>query len=347
MRSAVLAGVLLGCVTPATGQAVPRGRAHAPVAESATISAEARYLELAERASRLDAAGRTQEAETVRRQADRQRQALREHLDRLQAEVDRLRKLIGASPQVLVQIRMMEFSRTKLRALGFDLAKIEGEEPAGHRGEKTVGAYRVRVIDDARPLLGVIDAMQKDKLLRVLAEPTLAADSGQPAVYHVGGEFPILTPTKGGEAAVEYKQYGTRVDMTATVLGRHTIRLHVRARQSEIDPRLAVRDAGVTVPSLRARDVDTGTEMQSGQTLVISGLVQTRTRSVRRKPAVVGSVPGVGNLLTKTEEEHEEIEMIVLVTPQIVPPAAAAQAARPRRPPSAPTPMGLQYDLRQ
>jgi len=347
VRNAVLAGALLGCVTLAHGQEVAPGRGYAPGAQPATSDAEARYLQLLERASRLDAVGRSREAESLRRQADQQKQALLEHLDRLQAEVDRLRRLTGTAPQVLVQVRVMEFSRTKLRALGFDLAKIEGGEPAGGAADRNAGAYRLRVIDDARPLLGVLEAMREDKLLRVLAEPTLAAVSGQPAVYNVGGEFPVPSPTKAGGMAVEYKQYGTRVDLTATVLGQRTIRLRVRARHSEIDSRRSVDNGGVAVPGLRVRDVDTGTEMQSGQTLVISGITQSRTETVRRKPAVVAALPGVGDLLARTEEKHDEVEMIVLLTAQIVPAAAASQATRTPRPRSAQLPMGLQYDLRR
>lgn len=340
MRNAVLVGVLLGCATLARGQETSPG---------SDAEAEARYLKLVERASRLVAVGRGQEAEGVRRQADRQRQALLERLGRLQDEVDRLRKLTDTAPQILVQVRLMECSRTKLLALGFDMTQIEGSDPAGTpEGKQPAGAYRVRVVDDARPLVALLETMRKEKLLRVLAEPTLSAVSGQPAVYHVGGgEFPVPTPTRGGTSAVEFKQYGTRVDLTATVLGRRTIRLHVRASRSEIEPERTVQNAGVTIPGLRVRRVETGAEMQSGQTLVLSGVVQTRTQTVRHRPAVVGSLPGVGSLLGRTEESHEEVEMIVLVTPEIVPPAAATQAARPRPTSAGAGPMGLQYDLRR
>ena len=347
MRNAVLAGALLGCVTLAQGQEVLPGRGYAPGAQpAATSDAEARYLQLVEAASRLDAAGRSQEATSVRRQAERQRQALLEHLARLQAEVDRLRRLTGTAPQILVQVCMMEFSRTKLRALGFDFTKIEGHEKA-EAASNEIGSYRARVVDDARPLLRMLEAMREDKLLRVLAEPTLAVVSGHPAAYNVGGEFPVPTPTTAGGSAIEYRHYGTRVDLTADVLGGSTIRLKIRTRCSELDPQRSVDSHGVTVPGLRVREVDTGVQLESGQTLVLTGLAQNRIETVRRKPAIVGALPGVGDLLARTEEKHDEVEMIVLVTARIVPPKAALQARRPTQRPLPQAPLGLQYDLRR
>ena len=104
----------------------------------------------------------------------------------------------------------------------------------------------------------LIEALRKDNLVKVLAEPTLVTMSGRPASFLVGGEFPILVPSGIATATVEYKEFGTRVDFVPIVLGNGAIRLEVRPTVSEIDESRNVSVGTFTVPGLRTRTVDTG-----------------------------------------------------------------------------------------
>jgi pilus assembly protein CpaC len=74
------------------------------------------------------------------------------------------------------------------------------------------------------------------------------------------------------------------------------------------------------LPGLRARELQSGVELQSGQTMVLSGMVQKRTELIRHSVAWIGEVPLVGDALSKTSEEVNEIAMLVFLRPEIVPP---------------------------
>jgi pilus assembly protein CpaC len=238
---------------------------------------------------------------------------------------------VAGVQQVLLHVRVMEVSRTKLRKLGFDFAKLTGNNlvVSGVSGlisgidEGTVTTsgqetFAFSVVDGTSAFFGVLEALRQDHLMKVLAEPTLVTVSGRPAFFQVGGEFPILEPQSLGTVTYAFKKFGTQVDFVPIVLGNGRIRLEVRPRVSEIDNTRSVTINSTTIPGLRTREVDTGVEMTAGQTLAIAGLVQTRIEAENKGLPWVSEVPYLGMLFRRVQHRENEIELLILVTPELV-----------------------------
>ncbi len=239
---------------------------------------------------------------------------------------------VGGVQQVLLHVKVIEVSRTKLRRLGFDFAKVTSGNnlvlsgisglitAATSAGVTTTGAetFKFSVFDGNSAFFGVLDALRQDNLAKILAEPTLVTVSGRPAYFNSGGEFPIPVPQSLGTISIEYKKFGTQVDFVPIVLGNGRIRLEVRPRVSEIDKSRSITIAGTTVPGLRVREADTGVEMQAGQTLAIAGLVQYRVEAENRGLPWISEVPYLGVLFRKVQDEQNEIELLIMVTPELV-----------------------------
>jgi len=238
---------------------------------------------------------------------------------------------VSGVQQILLHVRVMEVSRTKLRALGFDFAKLTGNNLVVSSisgligsvadGELTVSGdqtFAFDVVDGSSAFFGVLEALRQDQLMKILAEPTLVTVSGRPAFFQVGGEFPILVPQSLGTVSIEYKKFGTQVDFVPIVLGDGRIRLEVRPRVSEIDNTRSVTVDSLTVPGLRTREVDTAVEMTAGQTLAIAGLVQTRVESENKGLPWISEVPYLGMLFRRVQHQDNEIELLMLVTPELV-----------------------------
>jgi pilus assembly protein CpaC len=250
---------------------------------------------------------------------------------------------VGGVQQVLLQIKVYEVSRTKLRQLGFDWGNLTsrgdlavqgvgglikasaaaGTPPQGFTagtGMAAAGAqtFTYGVVSPGNSFFGVLDVLQARSVAKVLAEPQLTTVSGRPAFFNVGGEFPILVPQSLGTLSIQYKKFGTQVDFVPIVLGNGAIRLEVRPRVSEIDESRSVSINGTTVPGLRTREIDTGAEMQAGQTLAIAGLVQMRIEDDTRGVPWLSDLPFFGVPFRKMTEAINEIELLILVTPQLV-----------------------------
>ena len=344
MRKVVLAFLVLACCRISSGQEplgvavpAPRPSCVAVVAPNpfpvASWQLGEQMYHLLKAADHLEAAGMREEAGDIRRLAEKEKSTVLARIDALQAEVERLRRLVG-EPQVLVHVKMVELSRTKLRKLGFDFS-TPGHDSCEPRSGSLAGSqpFEFGIVDDGDPVLGIFEALRQDKLLRVLAEPTLVTVSGRPAYFHVGGEFPAPVPQGDGTVAIEYREYGTRVDLVPIVFGKGRIRLEFRTRVGEIDPSRTVEVEGQSCPGLNVREIDTGVELNAGQTLIIGGLVQSRAAEPVAEAAEESHASPAELADEKTGTAAEEIELLVLVRPEIVEAAGPkAFGGRPPRP---------------
>lgn len=260
----------------------------------------------------------------------------RRERDALDAEIRALEQFTGPA-QILVSVTMVEVSRTKLRALGVDWARV-GETAAapearsknvesvlellnGGRSGRALGVgsgnFTNVVIDRDDAFLGILEALRRKNIAKVLAEPKLVVASGRPASLHVGGEIPVAGPDGG--TPVEYKEFGTRVDCLATQLSDGRIRLEARPRVTELLEGKTIEVHGTRMPAISVRTIDTAAELKSGQTVVLAGLVQERTEAAEAPdPESEGG--------KRLEDRVNEVELLVLMKCEVVEPIVAGQA---------------------
>ncbi|QDS92112.1 Type II secretion system protein D precursor [Roseimaritima multifibrata] len=244
-------------------------------------------------------------------------------------------RVVGVQ-QVLLHTKIMEVSRTKLRDFGIDWGLhnpggIDGvvSAPGGlvnAAASPTSGALSpVALQGNARAAFtlgsynfeALIKALRQNDLIKVLAEPTVVATHGRPARFIVGGKVPYLIPSQQG-VTVNYEEFGTSVDFLPFVVGPGRIRLEVRPEVSEPDPSRGLTIDGTSVPGFRSRYVETAVEMDAGQTFAIAGLLQSRTEASTSAIPFLGELPYFGAAFRRVTETTNEIELLILVTPEFV-----------------------------
>lgn len=175
----------------------------------------------------------------------------------------------------------------------------------------------------------LITALETKGVLRRLAEPNLTTLSGDAARFLAGGEFPVPIPntTTNGfpTVTIDYKKFGVELAFVPTVLSRGTINLRVEPSVSELDFSNAVTIQGTTVPALTRRDARTTVELRDGQSFAIAGLLQTRNRQDVSQLPWIGSVPVLGVLFSSKSYQQQETDLVIIVTPRLVAPAAPGQ----------------------
>jgi Flp pilus assembly secretin CpaC len=230
-------------------------------------------------------------------------------LDRLQREVDQLRAATRTPQQILVKVQMLEVNLTQLQKLGIDFSGFTSGLAGKTQSQPGTTGLAVHV--EPKVASGFFVAL-KHADATVLAEPTVVVISGRPASVNVGGEFPL--PGVDGKP-VEFRKFGTQLDINALAMGNNQVRLEIRTRVSQIDDAHAIVIGGARVPSLNVREFNTALEMPFGQTAVLSGLVQQRTESQRSENGVL-------------EEKPIEVGLAVVVTPEFVHPLDPTTANR-------------------
>ncbi|MDE1165765.1 MAG: type II and III secretion system protein family protein [Pseudomonas sp.] len=242
--------------------------------------------------------------------------------------------------QVQTDIRFVEVSRTKLKEAGTSIfgkgsnfligspGAGSGVVTPGSIGSVTGGASLVsnsfNIAFGGGKVLGLINALESSGFAYTLARPSLVALSGQSASFLAGGEVPIPVPSSGSDnIAIEYKEFGIRLTLTPTVIGRQRIALKVAPEVSELDYSGGISIAGTTVPALTVRRTDTSISLADGESFVISGLISNHTTSDVAKFPGLGDIPILGAFFRNSSVNREERELLMIVTPHLVQPLAA------------------------
>ncbi len=258
--------------------------------------------------------------------------------------------------QILLKVRFAQVDRTKLSAFGINLLSTGAANTIGTVttqqfgtlapfkltdtiGVPTKGFTTEETLSDLlnififRPdihLGATIRALQQQNVLQILAEPNLLAANGEPARFLAGGElpYPVLTGAAGqATVTVQFKPFGVKLEFTANIESDNTIRLKVFPEVSSLDFTNAVTISGFVLPAIATRHAETVVELRDGQSFGIAGLLDQRTTAQFSKVPGIGDIPILGQLFRSRSVNKTNSELIVIVTPTIVDPAATPTAA--------------------
>jgi pilus assembly protein CpaC len=243
--------------------------------------------------------------------------------------------------QVMLEVTVAEVNRTALERHGIDFRIIQkdliaagflagGAPPIGNvtvppqvnqpllplRRDSLNPTYVF--IDPNEDVTLFLQALQTEGLARVLAQPTIVAMSGQTAVFQVGGEIPIRIST-GLVADIEFKPFGTLVNFVPRVSEEGSILLTVTPEVSEPDFNNTVEG----IPTFRTRRASTSTRLESGQTVVIGGLLQTAIREEVSGVPYLKDLPFLGYAFRSTRYEKGITELLVVAKPTLMKPLPA------------------------
>lgn len=277
-------------------------------------------------------------------EAERAATTARGHAGDKQSVTNRLQ--VQAPVQVNLRVRIAEMSRTLTRELGVNWQALGSLGRYGAIGLGTANAladlsafagrlgagYSKTSATSTLDINAVIDALSQDRLVRILAEPNLTALSGESASFLVGGEFPIPVAQQNNTVSVEFKQYGISLAFVPTVMGGDRISLHVRPEVSQLSDEGAVRlSAGnnsIQIPALTVRRAETTVELGSGQSFAIAGLLQEGAKLTGLGLPFLGDIPVLGALFRSDSFQHNQTELVILITPYIVRPVSDPAALR-------------------
>jgi pilus assembly protein CpaC len=184
-------------------------------------------------------------------------------------------------------------------------------------------AFNLLLGNSANNLLGAISMLSSTNFAQVLAQPVLLVRSGENASFLAGGEIPVPTPMVGASfttVSVEYRPFGVRLEVAATVMSGGRIVLRVNPEVSELDYTNAITLQGFNIPALRKRSATTTVELGDGQSFMLAGLTLSNTSNIADRIPAVGQLPIIGALFARTNATREQQELVIIATPRLVRP---------------------------
>ncbi len=234
---------------------------------------------------------------------------------------------VGWDAMIHLQVSMLELRHSALDGLGIRWESIMQGPTLQIDSSRSEGRYAS--LEWNAQLTSMIELLRQRGEARILATPTLSCRSGGEAHFVAGGELPIPVTNGIGTPSVQYREYGVILNVRPVADDAGNVYARVETEVSDVDRAVEV----LGVPAILKRHSSTEVNVRAGETIVIAGLVSRASSRDRHGVPLLGAIPGLGALFRSRNDERQETELVVFITPHIV-------TARPASP--TPTDPGLE-----
>lgn len=231
--------------------------------------------------------------------------------------------------QIMIEALVTEFSQEARKSLGLDaswLGTKEGRKldvifPLGDVLDSTIGVDYLRPDKEIEGWVGdfkvSLKALVQDGEVNIRANPRVVTLEGQRATIIVGKEqyYVIYTGTTGYYAYgnLEKIPVGVSLSIVPYISDNNEITVEIQPEVSDV-----VGTGATGLPVVSKRAVVTKVRVKDGETIVIGGLLQKNETLNQRKVPLLGDIPILGYLFSRTDKRVEEVETVIFITPHIL-----------------------------
>ncbi|VVP93551.1 Type II secretion system protein D [Pseudomonas fluorescens] len=254
-----------------------------------------------------------------------------------------IRRLDNAPMQVQIETRILEVTLSDELNLGVQwyLGNLAGNsttegiaDAPGSQGALGFGGVGLGPADAlfysfvGGDLQVAIRALEATGKTQVLSAPSLVVMNNQQAQIQVGDNIPISQTTVNTIntdttlSSVEYIQTGVILDVVPRINPGGLVYLDIHQQ---------VSDAGATTsddinPRISTRSIATQVAVQSGETVLLGGLIRQDDVNTRSQVPYLGRIPWLGWLFGASTRSKGRTELIVLITPRVVTSSSEARS---------------------
>ena len=254
-----------------------------------------------------------------------------------------LSSLDMAEPEVMLDVEVLEVTRSRLQELGLRFPDQIGYgrlQPniattivnnGVTQSNTTLGGQLAEGYVDLRNRSGLTSFVANPAITlnlrseagdgNTLANPRIRVKNREKAKIHIGDKLPVFTTTStanvGVSSSVSYLDVGLKLDVEPNVYLDDEVGIKVQLEVSSV-----IRE--VTGPSnslayqIGTRSAGTVLRLRDGETQVLAGLINDEERSSANRLPGLGDIPAIGRLFSSTRDNNSKTEIVLLITPRIV-----------------------------
>lgn len=235
---------------------------------------------------------------------------------------------------VRMNVKMVEIRKSAVREIGIEWGKSLSGPSAGFAGDfvsnplfKVEGEGSISGLPrNVKPfstyfgmssaITSQINFLSSNGDAVTLAEPTLNCINGGTATFLAGGEIPYPITGSNGQTTVEFKEYGIKLNISPRVDAHGNISTSILSEISQIDQAVSVAGA----PGILTRRTQTQVNVLTGETIVLSGLLNMESSKDLDELPGLGRLPVIGKLFSSEGFRNSLTELVIFVTPELIEP---------------------------
>jgi type IV pilus assembly protein PilQ len=252
-----------------------------------------------------------------------------------EAVVALLRQLDVPVPQVLVQALVVDITSSAIKNLGVTWSLFNGvgfTEATPLAGQFGIGAI------SRAALTATLTASIQNNSAKVLSDPRIAAFDGQEALIFAGDQIPIVNTTTAGNPpvtsqTVTFQPIGVTLKIIPKINSDRTINVLVHplvTTATSFTPATSQNPNGL--PIIATREAATSARVADGDSVVLGGLMRYSDIKNIQKIPVLGDLPLIGSLFRLATTNHQESEVVIVLTPRVVSTGRLVQPVQPAQP---------------
>jgi type IV pilus assembly protein PilQ len=260
---------------------------------------------------------------------------IKELPDYLPTVLDLIKNLDVASPQVMIEARIIEATRTFSNSIGvvWGFNAVAGPATGNTTGlvfpNSGSAAGNVSLPSGAPQVLSLslanvlntfqldasIHAAESRGLVKVVSTPKIQTQTGEAASIQSGFQIPVQT-TVNNTTSVLYINATLRLDVTPQITNEGTVIMDLTIQKRE--PAAGINIAsGQNIP-LTTRDAKTRLMVRDGGTAVIGGIFKITSNDAQSMIPGLWKIPLIGNLFRSRDESENTDELMIFITPRII-----------------------------
>ncbi len=238
-----------------------------------------------------------------------------------------------AAQQIVIEALVIEVNTSNLNDLGFEWrSSNSGASASFERGATGTrqGSFNLSpdAFTDFNAFRGMVEALEESGDAEILSSPSVLVLNDRQARIQVGRQIPVSRTTATTSATikgVEYFPIGIVLNLRPRInREKSEVTMQIETIISSISPESAAKleasSGDITFsPIVDNRQVETFVRVADGTPFIIGGLLSTDDQQARISLPLFSRIPVIGRLFTRERIEHERREVIVVLTPHIVP----------------------------
>ena len=253
--------------------------------------------------------------------------ANRKYYDQIRNMIDELDK---PQPQVIIQVMLAEVTLDNETDLGVEWSIKENGSRRSYAGGSDLGVANALANSGgfSTAVTGsdfnfLIRALKNQGRLEVLSRPQIVTSDNKPASVNIGQRVPLVDQSRldaqnNLTTSYRYEDIGVNLTVTPKISPDGFVKMEIGTTNSDISSSSIEVNKGSSVPIINQRKASTTVSAQSGQTIIIGGLIATSDDKRVKKLPVLGDVPYLGALFRSTTINKQRKELLILLTPQVI-----------------------------
>ena len=174
-----------------------------------------------------------------------------------------------------------------------------------------------------------LSALQDDDKLNILSSPSITTMDNQMAFTENGEKVPYVTEETSSTGAVtrsvKFEDVVLRLEITPHVIDGRNMKMKIVVKKDEVDTSRNV-DGN---PFIYKKTTETSLIVRDGETIVISGLTKQSQQNTESGLPWLKDIPGLGWLFKSSGKKEAMQDVLIFITPTILPRQTASSAAGP------------------